>query len=171
MTTSMRIRSGFSDFDLEIASSPLSAVTTWNPPFESVSMKNCRSVGESSTIRIFFTAMAKPPSGANGRVHAHSLQQAVFGKGLGEVLVRTHHPATRAVEQSVLRGKHDHGGAREPRVLLDERAGLVSVQARHQNVHEDHVGLMVGDLRECVEAVLGQDHLASGLNEKNLGAA
>src|SRR5262249_13555252 len=127
--------------------------------------------GESSTIRIFFTAMAKPPSGANGRVHAHSLQQAVFGKGLGEVLVRTHHSAARAVEQSVLRGKHDYGSAREPRVLLDERACLVSVQARHQNVHEDHVGLMIGYLRESIEAVLGQYHPASGLNEKNLGAA
>src|SRR5258706_383672 len=46
MTTSIRMRSGFSDFDLMIASSPFSAVTTWYPCLDSVSMKNCRSVGD-----------------------------------------------------------------------------------------------------------------------------
>src|SRR5882672_4231525 len=166
----MRIRSGFSDFDLAIASSPLSAVTHWNPFLDRVSMKNCRSVGESSTIRIFFTAMADL-LGAYRRVRAHSFQQAVLGERLGQVLVRTHHPAARPIEQSVLRGEHDHGRPRKMRVLLDERAGLVPVQARHQNVHEYDIGLVIRDLRECVEAVLSQNHLASGLDEKNLGAA
>ena len=55
--------------------------------------------------------------------------------------------------------------------LLDERAGLVAVQARHHDVDEDEVGLVVGDLRERVEAVLRQDHLAPGLHEEDLRAA
>src|SRR5207344_528412 len=103
MTTSMRIRSGFSDFDFAIASSPLSAVTHWNPFLDRVSMKNCRSVGESSTMRIFLTAMANL-LGAYRRMRAHCLQQAVLGKRFRQVLVRTHHSAARPVEQSVLRG-------------------------------------------------------------------
>jgi hypothetical protein len=48
---------------------------------------------------------------------------------------------------------------------------LIAVQARHHDVHEDQVGGVVGDLGEGVEAVLRQHHLASGLGEKDLGAA
>jgi hypothetical protein len=60
------------------------------------------------------------------------------------------------------------GVARCLLALLDERARLVAVEARHHDVHEDEVGLVVGDLRERVETVLREDHLAAGLHEKDL---
>ena len=56
-------------------------------------------------------------------------------------------------------------------VFLDQRAGLVAVEARHHDVDEDEVRLVVGDLGQRVEAVLGQDHLASRLQQEDLGAA
>src|SRR5712664_1230760 len=170
MTTSIRIRSGFSDFALVIASSPFSAVTHWYPCLDSVSMKNCRSVGESSTIKIFLTAMAIS-SCTNGRVRAYGFQKAVLREWLGQIFVRAHHSATRPIKQAVLGRQHDHGRSGEVRVFLDQRAGLIPVQARHHDVHEDDVWLMVGDLRERVETVLGEDDLATRLHEENLRAA
>src|SRR6266481_8086875 len=170
MTTSMRMRSGFSDFDLVMASSPFSAVTTWYPCLDSVSMKNCRSVGESSTIKIFFMAMAIS-SGTNGRVRPDGFQKTILRKWLGQIFVRAHHSATRPIKQTVLGRQHDHGRSSEVRVFLDQRAGLIPVQARHHDVHEDDIGLMVGDLGERVETVFGEDHLATGLNQEDLRAA
>src|SRR5712691_9420685 len=170
MTTSIRMRSGFSDFDLMIASSPLSAVTHWYPCLDSVSMKNCRSVGESSTIKIFLTAMAIS-SGTNGRVRAYGFQKTILRKWLGQIFVRAHHSATRPIKKAVLGRQHNHGGGGEVRVFLDQRAGLIPVQARHHNLHENDIGLVVGDLGERVETVFGEDHLATSLHQKNLGAA
>src|SRR5467141_999088 len=170
MTTSIRMRSGFSDFDLVMASSPFSAVTTWYPCLDRVSMKNCRSVGESSTIKIFFTAMAIS-SGTNGRVRPYGFQKTILREGLGQVFVRAHHSATRPVKQAVLGRQHDHGGGGEVCVFLDQRAGLIPVEARHHDVHENDIGLVVGDLGERIEPVFGEDHLATGLNQENLSAA
>src|SRR3989475_11415637 len=170
MTTSIRMRSGLSDFDLVIASSPFSAVTTWYPCLDSVSMKNCRSVGESSTIKIFFMAMAIS-SGTNGRVRPDGFQKTILRKWLRQIFVRAHHSATRPIKQAVLGRQHDHGRGGEVRVFLDQRAGLIPVQARHHDVHEDDVGLVVGDLGERVETVFGVDNLAAGLHQKNLSAA
>src|SRR5437867_9953229 len=170
MTTSIRMRSGFSDFDLMIASSPLSAVTHWYPCLDSVSMKNCRSVGESSTIKIFLTAMAIS-SGTNGRVRAYGFQKTILRKWLGQIFIRAHHSATRPIKKPVLGRQHDHGGGGEVRVFLDQCAGLIPVQARHHNVHENDIGLVVGDLGERVETVFGEDHLATGLHQKNRSAA
>src|SRR6266853_6799761 len=130
MTTSIRMRSGFSDFDFVMASSPFSAVTTWYPCLDSVSMKNCRSVGESSTIKIFFTAMAIS-SGANGRVRAYGLQKTILRKWLGQIFVRAHHSATRPIKKAVLGRQQDHGGGGERRVFLYSCAGLITVQGRH----------------------------------------
>src|SRR5438105_4595514 len=138
MTTSIRMRSGFSDFDLMIASSPLSAVTHWYPCLDSVSMKNCRSVGESSTIKIFLTAMAIS-SGTNGRVRAYGFQKTMLRKWLGQIFVRAHHSATRPIKKAVLGRQHNHGGGREVRVILDQSAGLMHVQAWHQHVDGDEV--------------------------------
>src|SRR6266849_1524525 len=170
MTTSIRMRSGFSDFDLVIASSPFSAVTTWYPCLDSVSMKNCLSVGESSTIKIFLTAMAIS-SGTNGRMRPYGFQKTILRKRLGQIFVRAHHSATRPIKQAVLGRQHDHGRGGEVCVFLDQRAGLIPVKARHHDVHEDDVWLMVGDLRERVETVLGEDDLATRLHEENLRAA
>src|SRR5512134_1050530 len=105
----MRIRSGSSALALTMASSPFSAITTWKPFLASVSSMYWRSVGESSTTRIFLTGMSFSAAlDAVQRVCADGLQQAVFGKGFGQVLVRPDHPAARAVEQAVLGGQHDH---------------------------------------------------------------
>src|SRR3954469_21532644 len=156
ITTSIRMRSGFSLFDLAIASSPFSAVTHWKPCLDSTSMKNWRSVGESSTIRLFLMGMGITSSGFHRRVRAYGLQQAVLGERLGQIFVGSDHAAARAIEQAVLRGQHDHRHRGEARVLLDERAGLVTVQTRHHDVAEDDVRLMVADLRKRVEAILGE---------------
>src|SRR5260370_8246145 len=114
---SIRMRSGFSDFDLVIASSPFSAVTHWYPCLDSVSMKNCRSVGESSTIKIFLTAMAISSS-TNRRVRAYGFQKTILRKWLGQIFVRAHHSATPPVKQAVLRIHPNHLRVREVCVFL-----------------------------------------------------
>src|SRR6266480_7608766 len=158
MTTSIRIRSGFSCFDLWIASSPLSLATTSKPAFVSMSFKTCRSVGESSTIRIFRMAMMRGRSAVarlsrrRARVRRDRLEQAFLRKRLRQILVRSHHPASRTVEKPVLRRQHHDRRVMKSRVLLDERARLVTVEPRHHDVNEDEIGLMVGDLRQSVEA-------------------
>ena len=63
------------------------------------------------------------------------------------------------------------GTRRELGVALDDRAGLVAVEARHQDVAEDQVGIVVVDLRQRVEAVLGEEHLVAALLQEDLGAA
>jgi hypothetical protein len=37
--------------------------------------------------------------------------------------------------------------------VFDQRAGLVTVQARHHDVDEDDVRLMIGDLRQRIKTV------------------
>jgi hypothetical protein len=59
----------------------------------------------------------------------------------------------------------------EDLVVLDQRAGLVAVEPRHHDVHEDDVGLVVGDLGEGIEAVHGREHLAALLRQQGLGGA
>ena len=57
------------------------------------------------------------------------------------------------------------------RVALDDGAGLVAIQARHQDVAEDQVRLVVVDLGQRVEAIFGQQHLVAALLQEDLGAA
>ena len=94
------------------------------------------------------------------------LDQPFLGEGLGEIAVRAGEPAARAVEHAVLAGQHDHRRGLELRVLLDERAGLVAVEPRHHDVDEDDLRLVVADLGEGVEAVLGEDHVVPGLAQE-----
>src|SRR5688500_577978 len=108
---------------------------------------NARSVGESSTTMIFLMAIcASSPLGfvlvaalrdaLLREMGLDRLQQAFLREGLREVFVGSDHAATRAVETAVL------GRERAPRrrpvlaALLDERAGLVAVEARHHDVDE-----------------------------------
>src|SRR5258706_15074507 len=150
ITTSMRIRSGFSNFALRMASSPLSLATTSKPDLVSMSFSTCRSVGESSTMRILRIAIVLPctftPAISRGRsatrasfgpvltlgrrtvdVRGDRLAEALLGKRLGQILIRPHHSAAGPVEQSIFRGQHDDGGPVEFRILLDDCAGLVPV--------------------------------------------
>jgi hypothetical protein len=61
------------------------------------------------------------------------------------------------------------GVARKLGILLDQRTGLVAVQARHQDVAKDHMRLVIVDLCQRVEAVFRQHHLGTGLQQKYLG--
>src|SRR5881394_516810 len=124
-TTSISTRSGRDCFTLFIASSALSAVATLKPFFESMSLRNSRSVGESSTIRIFLMAMRC----LSGNVFADCGKEPFLGERLGQVAVGARQAAARAIEHAILGRKHDHRRALELRVLLDERAGLVAVEA------------------------------------------
>ena len=63
------------------------------------------------------------------------------------------------------------GVGMKPCIFLDQRASLVAVEPRHHDVDKDQVRLMVGDLGQRVETVLGQDDRAPGLKKKNLGAS
>jgi hypothetical protein len=47
----------------------------------------------------------------------------------------------------------------------------IAVQTRHHDVAENDVGLMIGNLRQCVESVFGEDDLTAGLYQKNLGTS
>jgi hypothetical protein len=56
-------------------------------------------------------------------------------------------------------------------VLLDERAGLVTVEARHHDVNEHELRLVVGDLGQSVEPVLREDDGATRLQQEDFRAA
>ena len=55
--------------------------------------------------------------------------------------------------------------------MLDQRAGLIAIEPRHHDVDEHDVGLMIGDLGECVEAVDRRVDLAAFLRQQGLGGA
>ena len=56
-------------------------------------------------------------------------------------------------------------------VALDDGAGLVAVKPRHQDVAEDELGVVVVDLGQRVETVLGQHHFVPALAQEDLCAA
>src|SRR4051812_10179435 len=149
ITTSIRIRSGLSSPSRRNASSAFSAVLTANPFFCSRSVMNISSVLESSTTSTFWIGISLTPVSLRrlgGCAELlHGLQQLVFGEGFGQVVLRSDHATARLVEHAVLGRQHDHRDRGEARVALDDRAGLVPVQARHQDVAEDQIGLVVVD--------------------------
>src|SRR6185312_15276174 len=59
----------------------------------------------------------------------------------------------------------------ELHVALDDGAGLVAIEPRHQDVAENQLRLMVIDLGQRVKTVFRQHHLVAALLEKNFGAA
>lgn len=52
-------------------------------------------------------------------------------------------------------------------VALDDGAGLIAVQLRHQDVAEDELWLKVIHFRQRVKAIFGQQHFVAALFEKN----
>src|SRR5438067_11323109 len=109
-TTSMSTRSGRDCLTFVIASSALSAVATLKPFLDRRSVRNWRSVGESSTTRIVLIAIGCL-SGRNGRrldVLGDRSDQPFLGEGLGEIAIRAGKPAARAVEDAVFAREHDH---------------------------------------------------------------
>src|SRR5690606_9396161 len=128
MTTSMKIRSGRTSRAMLRHSEPSAAETVSKPCFSSAFLRTCTSVGESSTIMI--RAMKPAPSLLH-HVTVNRTEQLVLGERLGQVLLRAHEPPARAVEEAVLARQHDHGGVLEHAVVLDQRTGLIAVEARH----------------------------------------
>src|SRR5258708_7206157 len=84
-------------------------------------------------------------------------------------MLRAHDAAAGAIEQSVLARQHDDRDLLEYLVVLDQRTSLVSIEARHHDVHEHDVRLMVGDLGERVETIDGREHFATLLGQKGFG--
>src|SRR4029077_8018451 len=95
ITTSIRTRSGRACFTLTSASSAFSAVATLKPFLVRMSLRYCRSVGESSTTRMFLMGMGwfflVSVGGRGYRVGFHVLadrfEQAFLGEGLGQIAV------------------------------------------------------------------------------------
>src|SRR3974390_2301656 len=158
----MKMRSGFISFALRTPSAPFSAAAVLKPCFSRAFCMTNTSVGESSTIRI--SAILSSPSFAD--VSLDCAQQFIFGERLGQVVFRTHDSTSGAIEQSILARQHDHGNLFENLVVLDERTGLIPIQARHHDVHKHDVWLVVGDLGKSVESVDCRKYLATLLAEQ-----
>src|SRR5690606_21717369 len=168
-TTSISTRSGCcSRASVRPSSALLATRTSW-PSRSSHWVKTARSVGESSISRIRAMLLPAPRSGVD--VGTDGAKQLFASERFGQVLFRPDDAAARLVEQAVLGRQHDHRRRLELLVALDERARLVAVQARHHDVDEDDLRLLVGDLGQGLEAVGGGDDLASLPLEQSLGGA
>src|SRR5690606_2150123 len=98
-----------------------------------------------------------------GHVGLDRAQQFFLAERFGEVLVGADDAPLGLVEQAVLGREHDHRRGLERAVVLDQRAGLITVQTRHHDVDKDNVRMGVGDLGQGIEAVHGGDDLAADL--------
>src|SRR6188508_1495843 len=143
ITMSIRIRSGRISRALRMPSAPSAAPSVSKPWFSSMRRIWKTSVGESSMIRM--RAMAVLPS-FPADVPLDRREELVAREGLRQVVLGTDNASAGTVEQAVLGGQHDHRDRAEHLVVLDQRAGLITVEPRHHDVHEHDVGLVVGDL-------------------------
>src|SRR5207342_395752 len=134
--TSMRTRSGNSRLQTAMPSSALADARTWWPLRSSSWVRTAVSVGESSIRRILAMLLPYPP-GSGCNVLADGVEQFFPSERLGQVLLGTDDATPCFVEQAVLGGQHDHGRRLEHLVVLDQRAGLIPVEAGHHDVHED----------------------------------
>lgn len=105
------------------------------------------------------------------RMQLNSLQQLILGERFGEVVLRSNHTTTRFVKHPILGGQHHHGDVGKARVALDDRAGLISVEPRHEDVAEHKIGLIVVDLGQRVKAILCHKHLVPTLFQEDFGAS
>src|SRR5258706_3746937 len=109
----------------------------------------CRSVAESSTTNIFLIAIALPrlsheycrqrlaPASVN--VLIDDIDQLFLSERFVHMLLRARDAPARAIKQSVLARQHDDGRILESFVVLDELAGLITIQPRHHDVDENNV--------------------------------
>src|SRR5690554_920763 len=150
-TTSMITRSGISRLHAVMPSSAFCDASTSWPLRSSSWVSTAVSVGESSINRIRAMDVPAPRSGVD--VLADGVEELLAREWLGDVLLGADDAPARLVEQAVLGGQHDHRRGLEQLVVLEQRAGLVAVQARHHDVDEDDLRLLVRDLRQCLEPV------------------
>src|SRR5690606_9350391 len=156
-TTSMRTRAGCSRRATSMPSSALPQASTSCPLRSRSCVRTAVSVGESSISRIFAMVYLPPRSGVY--VRTDRVEEFLARERFGDVLLGADDAAARLVEQAVLGGQHDHGRLLEQLVVLDQRAGLVAIQARHHDVDEDDLRPLVGDLGQRLEAVGGGNDL------------
>src|SRR5512139_1775267 len=164
ITMSMKMRSGCISFASRTPSWPSEAVAVWKPPFSSAFFITCTSVGESSTMSIRATFLSP-------NVRLDRTEQFFLGERLGQVVLRADDAAAGTIEQAILGRKHDHRNGAKHLVVLDQRTGLIAVEARHHDVHEDDVGLVVGDLGQRIEAIDGREDLAALLRQQRFRRA
>src|SRR4029434_9026072 len=111
------------------------------------------------------TSLGSPDQGTNGA------DQLFLAERLRDVTVRSDYACFGLVEETVLARQHDDRRRLELAVVLDERAGLIAVEARHHDVDEDDLRTGVRDLREGIEAIGRSGDFASRLREQRFGAA
>src|SRR5688572_30704678 len=168
-TTSIITRSGFSRLQVSMPSSALPEASTWWPLRSRSWVRTAVSVGESSIRRIRAICCLTPRSGVY--VRSDRVEQFFAGEWFGEVLLGADDAPARLVEQAVLRRQHDDRRALEQMIVLDQGAGLIAVQARHHDVHEDDLWLLVGDFRQRLEAVGGGNHLTAFSFQQRFGGS
>src|SRR5690606_13112199 len=157
-TTSISTRSGSSRLQVSMPSSALAEASTSCPLRSSTWVRTAVSVGESSINRMRAMSVV-PRSGLH--VRADGVEEFFAREGLGDVLLGTDDAAPRLVEQAVLGRQHDHRRVLEDLVVLDQRAGLVAIQARHHDVDENDLWSLVGDLGQRLEAVRRGHHFGA----------
>src|SRR5690606_31873934 len=112
--------------------------------------------------RAWRSAAAWPWRGSGPRhVLADGREELIAREGLGQVLLGADDAAARLVEQAVLGGQHDDRRLLARLLVLDQRAGLVAGQARHHDVDEADLRLVVGDLGKRLEPVRGRRDIAA----------
>src|SRR4030095_9751806 len=99
------------------------------------------------------------------REAAHGLEKLLRREGFAEVLVGALPLAPHPVAFLVLRAHHHHRGVLGPPVPLDAAEDFVTVALGHDDVEQEHVGLLLGDLLLQVLAVDQGDHLVPGVPE------
>lgn len=82
-------------------------------------------------------------------------KQFILGKRLSKILFRTNNASTSPVEQPILAREHDHRNILEDIVMFDQGACLVAIEPRHHNIDENHIRMVIGNLRQCFEAICG----------------
>src|SRR6185437_8627507 len=154
MTMSMKMRSGLISLARRRPSAPSAAAAVRYPCFSSAFCMTCTSVGESSTISI--SGIPLSPD-----MRLDRAQELVLGERLGEVVLRADDSTPGPIEQPVLGGQHDDGNGTEYLVVLDEGTGLIAIEARHHDVDEHDVRLVIGDLGQRIESVNRSEDFAT----------
>src|SRR5215475_12841925 len=151
MIMSRKIRSALSVLALSSASWPLEAVRTMQPASPTMLWICVRSVGESSTTRIFLMRIAWSPflrykhhliAEQFGQVLLDHALKALACYRLGEIGVAACQLAADMVEHRAFPGEHDDRGMFPQFVLFDGFADLVAIDTGEKYVQKDQV---VGD--------------------------
>jgi hypothetical protein len=101
----------------------------------------------------------------------YRIDQVFLGKWFGQIFFRAHDAPPGAIEDAVLARQHDYRSRLEILVVLDQRAGLVTIQARHHDIDENYVRLVLGNFGQRLEAVDRGNYFATHFFEQGFCAA